>query len=165
MSVDRPKIRAVFDCMMFLQAAARGEGPAAACLLLVERGVIELCVSQEIMAEVRAVLARPRIRQKFPAMTDRIAEQFITAIANRAVNVVEVPRLFEFERDPKDEPYINLAIAANAGFLVSRDKDILDLAANPGSPGERLRRLAPELRILSPVAFLAEVRSLIAQRK
>ena len=98
-------------------------------------------------------------------MTDRIADQFIAAIAKRAVNLVEVPRLFQFERDPKDEPYISLAIAGNTGFLVSRDQDILDLAANPGSPGERLRRLAPELRILDPVAFLAEVRSLIAQTK
>jgi predicted nucleic acid-binding protein len=79
MSADRPKIRAVFDCMMFLQATARGEGPSGACLLLVELGVVELCVSPEIMAEVRAVLARPRVRHKFPAMTDQVAEQFIAA--------------------------------------------------------------------------------------
>jgi predicted nucleic acid-binding protein len=59
MSADRPKIRAVFDCMMFLQGAARRESPAGACLLLVELNAIELCISQEIMAEVRDVLARP----------------------------------------------------------------------------------------------------------
>jgi predicted nucleic acid-binding protein len=79
------------------------------------------------------------------------------------VDVAEVPRLFQFERDPKDEPYINLAITTNAGFLVSRDTGILDLAANPGPDGERLRHRAPNLRILDPVAFLAEIRRLIAQ--
>ena len=75
----------------------------------------------------------------------------------------EVPRVFHFDRDPKDEPYINLAIAANARFLVSRDNDILDLATNPGSDGERLRRMAPDLRILDPVAFLIEIRRLFSQ--
>ena len=50
MRADRPKIRAVFDCMVFLQGAARSESAAGACLLLVELGVIELCVSEQIMA-------------------------------------------------------------------------------------------------------------------
>jgi putative PIN family toxin of toxin-antitoxin system len=163
MDADRPKIRAVFDCMMFLQAAARRGGPSAACLQLVEFGVVELYVSREIISEVRDVLARPRVRKKFPAMTDPVVEQFLASITKRAVNVVEVPRLFEFARDPKDEPYINLAIAANARFLVSRDNDILDLATNPGSDGERLRRMAPDLRILDPVAFLIEIRRLFSQ--
>jgi predicted nucleic acid-binding protein len=38
--------------------------------------------------------------------------------------IVDVPLAFEYPRDPKDEPYINLAIAAEAGFLASRDRDI-----------------------------------------
>ena len=37
MRVDRPKIRAVFDRMVFLQGAARRESPSGACLLLVYR--------------------------------------------------------------------------------------------------------------------------------
>lgn len=157
MSADRPKIRAVFDCMMFLQGAARREGPAAACLLLAELGPVELYVSQEIMAEVRDVLARPRWH-KFPALTDRTVEQFLAAVEKLAVIVAEVPRLFHFDRDPKDEPYINLAIAANVSYLVSRDNDILDLADTSTPDGDRVRRQAPEPRILDPVAFLAEIR-------
>jgi hypothetical protein len=34
MSPNRPPIRTVFDCMVFLQASARREGPAAALLLV-----------------------------------------------------------------------------------------------------------------------------------
>lgn len=34
---------------------------------------------------------------------------------------------FSYERDPKDEPYVNLALAAGAKYLVTRDKDLLDL--------------------------------------
>jgi hypothetical protein len=50
MSADRPKIRAVFDCMVFLQGAARRESAGGACLFLVELNAIELCLSDEIMA-------------------------------------------------------------------------------------------------------------------
>ena len=108
------------------------------------------------MAEVRHVLAGPRVRQQFPALTHQIVDRFLGALEERAV--VEVPRVFQFDRDPKDEPYINLAIAAGASHLVSRDTDILDLA-NPNDPdGVRLRLFAPRLQILDPVSFLAEMR-------
>jgi len=147
MNAERPKIRAVFDCMMFLQGAARREGASGACLRLVESDVIELYVSREIMAEVRDVLARARVRQKFPALTDALVDRFLAALKRQAVLVSEVPRVFHFDRDPKDEPYINLAIAASVSYLVSRDNDILDLADASTPDGERLRHRAPELQI------------------
>ena len=37
------------------------------------------------------------------------------------------PRDLIYQRDEDDEPYINLAIEVGAQFLVSRDKDLLDL--------------------------------------
>lgn len=76
MSGDVPKIRALFDCMIFLQGAARRESAAGACLALVELGAFELCVSREILAEVRDVLARPQIRHRFPALTGRRCPAF-----------------------------------------------------------------------------------------
>lgn len=158
MSADRAKIRAVFDCMMFLQGAARRESAAGACLLLVELDAIELAVSPEIMAEVRDVLARPRVRQRFLAPADRIVDRFLAAIEGRATLLPEVPRVFRFDRDPKDEPYLNLAVFSRATYLVSRDNDILDLADASTPDGERLRHHAPDLRILNPSAFLAEFR-------
>jgi putative PIN family toxin of toxin-antitoxin system len=158
MSADRAKVRVVFDCMVFLQGAARRESPAGTCLLLVELEAIELCISEEIVSEVRDVLTRSRVRQKFPALTDELIERFLGALGKRALTVPEVPRIFSYGRDPKDEPYINLAIAAGASYLVSRDSDVLDLA-NPNDPdGTRLRRHAPRLQILDPVSFLADMR-------
>jgi predicted nucleic acid-binding protein len=74
------------------------------------------------------------------------------------VVVSGVPRVFQFDRDPKDEPYINLAIAAQANYLVSRDNDILDLVDASTPDGQRLRHKAPELQIVEPGAFLAEIR-------
>ena len=115
-------------------------------------------MSREILAEVRDVLARPRVRQQFSTLTDQLVDRFLVAIEAQAMIVSEVPPVFYFDRDPKDEPYLNLAIAASANYLVSRDKDILDLA-DPSTPdGKRLRLQAPELQIVEPRAFLEEIR-------
>ncbi len=146
MSADRLKIRAVFDCMVFLQGAARRESPAGACLLLAELEAIELCLSEEILSEIRDVLS------------GELVQRFLAAIEKRAVVFPEVPRVFVYERDPKDEPYINLAIAAGASYLVSRDNDVLGLAKLSNPDGARLQGHAPHLQILDPVSFLAEVR-------
>ena len=146
MSADRLKIRAVFDCMVFLQGAARRESPAGACLLLAELEAVELCLSEEILSEIRDVLS------------DELVQRFVAAIEKRAVVFPEVPRVFDYERDPKDEPYINLAIAAGASYLVSRDNDVLGLAKLSNPDGGRLQGNAPHLQILDPVSFLAEVR-------
>jgi len=104
------------------------------------------------------VLSRSELRQKFSSLTDSLVEQFLDAMQRKIVWIPTVPRAFTFDRDPKDEPWINLAIAAQATFLVSRDKDILDLARPSDSDGARLRKIAPSLQILDPVDFLREVR-------
>ena len=104
------KLRVVFDCMVFLQGAARKEGPAGVCLDLAWRGVIELCVSQQILDEVANVLFRPSIRKKFPALNDAMVAAFIAGMQQQARFFNEVPRSMKLPRDPKDEPYLNLAL-------------------------------------------------------
>jgi putative PIN family toxin of toxin-antitoxin system len=158
MSPDRPKARVVFDCMIFLQGAARRESPAAACLLLAELGAVELCVSAETLSEIRDVLTRPNIQQRFPALTNAVADRFLSALGKHSLLISPVPRFFVYERDPKDEPYINLAIAAGARYMVSRDADILDLASGESQDGARVRSHAPDFQILDPVSFLAALR-------
>lgn len=81
MSADPQKVRVVFDCMLFLQGAARRESPAGICLLLAELGAVELCISTAIMDEIRDVLTRPRVREKFPSLTDDLVNQFSGGIA------------------------------------------------------------------------------------
>jgi predicted nucleic acid-binding protein len=43
-----------------------------------------------------------------------------------AVRVDEVETSITLVRDPKDEPYLNLAAHVEADFLVSRDPDLLE---------------------------------------
>jgi putative PIN family toxin of toxin-antitoxin system len=145
-------VRAVFDCMVFLQGAGRPAGPAGACLRLVDEGRVTLCVNADILAEVRDVLTRPKTRQRFPLLTPEWVETFVRAVESKALAFTEVPKAFPLERDPKDEPYLDLAIAASARYLVSRDSALLDLMTD-----ESFRRRFPSLTILDPPAFLQAV--------
>jgi len=144
--------RAVFDCMLFLQAATSDAGPAFACFRLVDAGRVTLCVSPEVLAEVGDVLGRPALRRKFPSLTAERVAEFLESVRAGGMVLDDVPRAFPLARDPDDEPYVNLAIAAGARYLVSRDRDLLDLMADP-----EFRARYPDLAILDPVAFLREL--------
>jgi putative PIN family toxin of toxin-antitoxin system len=144
--------RAVFDCMVFLQGAGRPQGPARACFRLVDEGKVLLGISPDILAEVRDVLARPETRRKFPLLRPEWVEEFVQGLENKAVAISMVPSIYALDRDPKDEPYVNLAIAIGAQFLVSRDKDLLDLMSD-----QDFRDRFPALTILDPAAFLRAI--------
>jgi putative PIN family toxin of toxin-antitoxin system len=140
---------AVFDCMVFVQALANAKGPACACYNLVRGGRLTLHVSPEIVAEVGDVLSRPKVRRKLPALIDVTVEAFLRDVLGRAEMLSEVPEAFRLDRDPKDERYINLAVACGASYLVAWDRDLLDLMDD-----EEFGRLFPGLTILEPPALL-----------
>lgn len=146
--------RVVFDCQVFLQAALSDHGPAGRCLRAVDLRIVQLCLSGSVLAEIGDVLARPELQRRFERLTPTLIDHFLSRLRRLAVLVDDVPSLFAYDRDPDDEPYINLAIAADATHLVSRDRDILDLRSEQSRDGRRLRELAPGLSILDPVQFI-----------
>ena len=148
----------VFDCMVYLQAAARAEGPGRACLRLAEEGRILLCISPPVHAEVANVLNRPQVRRKFAALTPEAVTVFLEDVSRLARSVPQVPSVVTFPRDPKDEPYLNLALAAGAEYLVTWDKDLLDLMNESTVEGKAFRQRFPQLTCLTPVAFLQVIR-------
>jgi putative PIN family toxin of toxin-antitoxin system len=151
---ERP--RAVFDCMTYLQATARPDGPAAACLRLLDSGSITLIVSRDVLNEVQNVLARPNLRRKNPLLTDEAVQKLLDRLARTALLIDPVPVHFTYARDPKDEPYLNLAIAAGAHYLVSWDHDLLDLMADRPEALD-FRQRFPGLTVITPPAFLRAI--------
>jgi putative PIN family toxin of toxin-antitoxin system len=144
----------VFDCMIYLQGTTSSRGPAAALLRTFESGELTLLVSDDILDEVADVLSRPKVRRKSPSLTDERVNALLARIRDRATVVSGVPRLFSLERDPKDEKYLDLALHAGAQYLVTRDKDLLDLMEPATEEGRMFRQQHPGLTILDPVAFL-----------
>jgi putative PIN family toxin of toxin-antitoxin system len=144
--------RVVFDCNVFIQAVLSA-GPAFRCLALIEERRIELLLSPDVLAEARDVLYRPKLRRKNPQMTSERVERLLAFIAHHGVVIEHIAKITSFPRDPKDEPYLNLSIAGKAHYLVSRDRDLLDLMTN--SPeAQDFQRMHPGLKILSPEALL-----------
>ena len=139
----------VFDCVVYLQAVAGPSGPASRLLELLEAGRFTLYVSDDVLSEVREVLGRPKVRAKNPAITDETIRELFDCLARLATKVSDIPSLFSLPRDPDDEPYVNLALAADADYLVTRDLDLLDLMNDSD-----FRARHPQLTILNPVALL-----------
>lgn len=68
-----------------------------------------------------------------------------------------MPEEFRYERDPEDEPYINLALAVDAKYIVSLDNDLLDLMKPSLKTSADFHRRFPLLRVGTPVALLQEI--------
>ena len=84
--------RAVFDCNVFVQAVASRRGPAAEAFARVEAGCgIELCVSDDLLTEVRSVTGRPDVRKKLRTLTDERVAQLLALIDRIAVKIADVP--------------------------------------------------------------------------
>jgi putative PIN family toxin of toxin-antitoxin system len=144
----------VFDCGVFLQGLLSKTGPAVACLELIEENRVRLVMSKAVLAEIKDVLSRPRLRERNPDLTDEKVENLIDLILEKAEFVENVPFHFKYSRDPDDEPYLNLAIETKADFLVSRDKDLLDLMMDFSVEGKEFRQKSRPLKIVTPNVLL-----------
>jgi predicted nucleic acid-binding protein len=74
--------------------------------------------------------------------------------------IANVPEEFHHQRDPDDEMYINLAIVRNATYLVSRDKDLLDLMTTSTDVARRFRSRYPFLQITTAATFITAITAL-----
>jgi putative PIN family toxin of toxin-antitoxin system len=152
-------VRVVYDCMIFLQAAAR-PGRVHGTLRLVHEGRVTLCLSPAVIEEVRDVLIRAEVVAKFSALTPPAADVFINDLLSRATIIDDVPAAFSLPRDPKDEPYINLAIAAGAAFVVTWNERHLTYLMRQDTPeGIDFCRRYPHIKIVDPPAFVREMES------
>ncbi len=153
----RPVHGIVCDGMVFLQAVANDDSPAAKILDLMESGEVRLFVSEQILHEAREVMNRPRLRAKLTGLTEERIEAFFLRLERQAFWLREVPPSFDFRRDPKDAPYVNLAVAAAADFIISRDHDLLDLMNRYDDDSKEFRQRFRPLKVITPETLLAEV--------
>ena len=145
---------AVFDAVVFVQAVLSSTGPAYAALLACAEGKAVLHSCDAVLEEVRNVLGRPFVRKHFPADWNERIERVLDLFGRTATVVENPPAAFRLPRDPKDETYINLAISVGAKYLVSRDRDLLDLMTDESPEASAFRQQYPNLTVLDPVSFL-----------
>ena len=154
-------IRVVYDCVVFLQGVGRRGNAARKCLDLVDDGTVQLCLSPGVLAEIEDVLRRPEILRKFPLIESEDSQTLLRTARNKALLLADVPNAFQLPRDPDDEPFTDLAIAAGAKFLVTwNDRHLTYLMRQETPEGTEFCRRFPNIKIVDPPTFLAEMRRL-----
>jgi putative PIN family toxin of toxin-antitoxin system len=152
-------IRVVYDCVVFLQGVGRRANAARKCLDLVDDGSVQLCLSADVLAEIDDVLHRPEILRKFPLLTSADSQTLLRTTRNKALIFANVPKSFSLPRDPDDESYTDLAIAADAKYLVTwNDRHLTYLMRQETPEGGEFCRRFPNLKIVDPPTFLERIR-------
>lgn len=153
----REKLKVVFDCNVLVVAAARDKSLARACLRLAEFRSIHLFISKSTLEELKDVLNRPELRGHFLSLTDEVVNSFIARLRKTAHLIRSVPKKFSYPRDIDDEQYVDLAAAAGAHYIVSRDKDLLSLNTGHTDECKEFRQRFRPLKVVEPLEFLKEV--------
>ncbi len=122
-------MRAVLDTVVFVRALINPHGVWGQ--LLEAHGEYELVISPAILAEIVDVLNRPELRKRFPRVSALPDVRRVLAIIETA-EVVEPADVEPVCRDPNDDKFFACAVAGDADYIVSEDKDILAAGQHRG---------------------------------
>ncbi len=125
------------DTNIVVSGLLQSQGNPAQVLMLALAGAVQVCHDERILAEYAEVLARPRFKFDPKRVREVLAKLETDGLA---IDASDQPDLNL--PDPDDEPFLAVALAASADFLVTGN-----LADYP--PGKR-RGCA----VVSPAAFM-----------
>lgn len=139
-------MRVVIDTNQLLRMAAAGE--RSPLFIAWEVHQFDLVISTEMLTELEEVIARPKTQRFLPFGR---GQRFIGLIHKRALFIIPATNTPHC-RDPKDDIVIATAVAAQAEFIVTADRDLLD--------DETLRQSLAEhnIQVMWPIEFLALLR-------
>jgi putative PIN family toxin of toxin-antitoxin system len=83
-----------------------------------------------MIREILEVLQRPEITRKFRTVADFDLGRVLDLLAQ--AEVLETTELSAVSRDPKDDKILATAAAGSADYIVSEDRDLLDLVEYAG---------------------------------
>jgi putative PIN family toxin of toxin-antitoxin system len=136
-------MKIVLDTNVLVSGLLKSEGNPARVVTLVLSGAIQACYDKRILAEYAEVLARPRFKfdaRRVREVLNKIETDGLATEAGGEANF-DLP-------DPDDEPFLAVALAGSAEFLVTGN-----LSDYP--PG-KCRGSA----VVSPATFMAHWRKL-----
>ena len=107
----------VIDTSVLVSAAFRDRTPEEAILFVTEQDAFHWIVSDEILAEYREVLSRPKFD-----LSEEILNHWIEILESSTIEI-DVDLEIDFPRDRKDAKFIACALAAQANFFVTGDHD------------------------------------------
>ncbi len=142
---NRKKLRVVLDSVVAVSAFLT-KGLTADLVSQCQENV-NLYTAEEILQEIRYVLLeKPHIRSRYTYSSNTV-ETFINYLRDISMVVTQLPKIRVIERDPKDDMIIACAVAASANYIISRDRDLLDLGNYQ------------QIQIITPKEFMQILRS------
>ncbi len=140
-------MKAVLDTNVVISAVIKEEGPPGQILrLLLQEQQFVSVTSLEILAEIKEVLGREKIR-KYHGWTDEQIDTFIVFMYVRSLVTESELSVKVIAEDPDDNKFLACAQEGKADYLVSGDDHLLALKVYEGT------------RIISPTAFLTILQS------
>jgi len=125
-------IKAVVDTNILVSALIRPQGRVGPVLLYLREGRYILIYSEPILEELVDVLSRPKIRMKYHLSEEDIGT--VLSLIFLRGRLVFPTRRIRVCRDPRDDKFLEAAVAGNADLIVSGDEDLLILNPFEGIP-------------------------------
>ena len=136
-------MRAVIDTGVFVSALIYRQGRTGSVLRALRDGRFTAIYTTDIVVEIIDVLGRPKFRAKYHIEPDDITA-LVNLIRLRGELVTPIQKVTAC-RDPKDDKFLEAALAAQTDCIVSGDADLLELTPYK------------EIPILRPAEFLARL--------
>ncbi len=133
-------MRIVLDTNVLVSGLLSGTGPPGRIVSLLPESLFVLCIDDRILAEYGEVLRRPHL-----GLHPETVERLLADLEEEGERVVGLP-LPERLPDPSDEPFLEIAVAAGADFLVTGNLRHFPARSRHG------------VEVLSPRAFLDALR-------
>jgi uncharacterized protein len=130
-------VRALFDANVLISGLLSRVGAPAHLLARWLEGEFELVVTERLLQELEATLARPKLRRQLDEAEISGFLELLRGLAERVEDPEAGPRITS--KDPKDDYLIAAAASAHA-TLVTGDAHLLELEGS--------------IPVLSPRAFL-----------
>ena len=134
-------MRAVVDTNILVRALIRPQGTVGPVLIRLRQGDYTLLYAPLLLEEVVDVLNRPRLRHKY-GLTGADIRTVVSLLLLRGELVTPAEPITAC-RDPRDDKFLEVAVAGKANVIVSGDEDLLVL--HPFR----------EIPIVTPAQFLA----------
>ena len=119
-------MRVVLDTTVFVRALIN---PHSRCGRIVFNYAdrFTLVVSKETMQELLEVIQRPSLTSKYRGLAKINARKVIEIASNAVAVSIQLDDMPATSRDPNDNIFIATAVTTQADYLVSEDRDLLDL--------------------------------------
>jgi len=144
-------MRVVLDTNVVISATLIQGGKEDQILRAWQHRAIESVFSPQILEEVGRALFYEKL-QKFRWMTEEEITMLLQRLAQESL-LVPGRVTVAASRDPEDNKFLAAAIEGEARYVVSGDRDLLDLKTYRG------------VRIVTPAAFLQALRKARKRRK